>query len=97
MSAEAILGKTTPCGWQVTEKITTKQHSGGTFSTRYLVEDENGSVAFLKAMDLSRAFKENDRITAISNLIREYEFERNILILCNFINHKQFITFKKVI
>ena len=84
MSAENLLGLVTPCGWEVVEKVDTKQHSGGNFCVRYLVRDSDGVVAFLKAMDLSRAFKYNqqERLQKVRQLISEYLFEREILNVC---------------
>lgn len=84
MSADSLLGRTTPCGWEVYEKVESKQHSGGNFCTRYLVRNSTGTTAFLKAMDLSRAFQVNsaNRLNEINKLTGEYLFERNILQIC---------------
>ena len=82
MSANDLLGLTTDCGWEIFEKISTKQHSGGNFCVRYLVRDSSGNVAFLKAMDLSRAFQFQDRLKAMNDLTSHYLFEREVLNKC---------------
>ncbi|MCZ6482883.1 MAG: hypothetical protein O6757_06535, partial [Alphaproteobacteria bacterium] len=44
--------------WRVIEEIDKANHgSGGHFSTSYIVEDEEGNKAFLKAMDYALAFQ----------------------------------------
>jgi serine/threonine protein kinase len=82
MSAENLEGLTTNCGWKVFEKVTSKQHSGGNFCVRYFVKNNAGEIAFLKAMDFSRAFAKPDRMTALYELTSEYRFESFILELC---------------
>jgi serine/threonine protein kinase len=84
MSAGDLLGMTTSCGWEVIEKISSKQESGGNHCVRYLVKNIVGDIAFLKAMDLSRAFKfqSRDRLRLINELTGHYLFEREILNKC---------------
>ncbi|MFI0472464.1 hypothetical protein ACGLWX_07045 [Halomonas sp. HMF6819] len=80
MPSTNLVGKSTPCGWKVIELITTAQTSGGNFCTRYLVEDDDNKIAFMKAMDLSRVM--SGSLEDIQALINEYIFERNILDFC---------------
>ncbi|HDZ47065.1 hypothetical protein LCGC14_0154420 [marine sediment metagenome] len=80
MPSTSLVGKSTPCGWCVVKMITTSQTSGGNFCTRYLVESQNGDIAFMKAMDLTRVM--NGSLEDIQALINEYLFERNILAYC---------------
>ena len=82
MPSTDLLGITTPCKWTITEKITDKLGSGGNFCTRYLARNESGKLAFLKAMDLSRAFQAQDQLKALQSLISEYIFEQEILFFC---------------
>jgi serine/threonine protein kinase len=82
MPSNNLLGITTPCGWQITDKISTKQESGGNFCCRYLAKNSEGKVAFLKAMDLTRAFNSTDVLQSLNKLTSEYLFERDILYFC---------------
>jgi serine/threonine protein kinase len=84
MSANNLQGLTTDCGWEIFEKVSSKQHSGGNHCVRYLARNDKGDVAFLKAMDLSRAFKfqARDRLQVINDLTGHYLFERDILSKC---------------
>lgn len=84
MSADAILGMTTDCGWNIFHQIDTEQKSGGNHCIRYLARNSKGDVAFLKAMDLSSAFQlqAKDRLREINNLTGHYLFERDILNKC---------------
>jgi serine/threonine protein kinase len=84
MSANEILGVTTECGWEIFHKIDTEQSSGGNHCVRYLARNKKGDVAFLKAMDLSRAFhfQAKDRLKVINDLTGHYLFEREILTKC---------------
>lgn len=86
MPSNTLLNLTTPCGWEIFEKISTKQHSGGNFCARYKVRNESGEVAFLKAMDFTRAFGSHDPMVAINNITSEYLFEREILYYCKEMN-----------
>lgn len=80
MPSTTLQGYTTPCGWRITEKVNTKQVSGGNFCARYVVESNEGEVAFMKAMDLTRVF--NASLEQIQSLIGEYLFEQKILEFC---------------
>lgn len=86
MPSTTLLNLTTPCGWEIIEKISTKQHSGGNFCSRYKVKNKSGDVAFLKAMDFTRAFDSSDPMKAINIITSEYLFEREILYYCKEMN-----------
>ena len=52
-----LIGKNLNGKWKVIEKIKKEPgETGGNFSIGYLVEDASGKVAFLKAIDLQKAF-----------------------------------------
>ena len=77
--AEMLLKKTI-AGWTVTKEMGTYPGmTGGTFSSGYIVEKE-GQKAFLKAMDLQRAFPKGAR--AVQSVINQYIFEKDILDFC---------------
>lgn len=77
--AEMLLGKAV-AGWVVMEELGTYPGmTGGTFSSGYIVE-RDGKRAYLKAMDLQRAFLKGAR--AIQSVVNQYLFEKDILDFC---------------
>jgi len=77
--AEMLLHKEV-AGWTVVEEMGSYSGAtGGNFSTGYIVE-KDGTRAFLKAMDLSRAFL--DGLPAMQRDIDQYLFEQNVLTFC---------------
>lgn len=78
---------TLPSGWVVTEEIQRLPGAtGGQFSCGYKVQ-KNGKIAFLKALDYSKAEEIAltsgiDTLTALQALINAYQFERNLLRDC---------------
>ncbi len=81
--AHKLEGLTLASGWKVVKKyIRTDGLSAGRYSVGYYVEraEERG---FLKAIDYSRATKEADMPAAMLNLVRSFEFERNVLRECS--------------
>ena len=82
--AERLLGLTLPDGWKVVERVTRdiSKETGGRFSVGYIVEN-NGTRAFLKALDLSAALSARENVAEnIFALTAEYLFERDILEVC---------------
>jgi eukaryotic-like serine/threonine-protein kinase len=57
--------------------------TGGNFSCGYRVVHENGTHGFLKALDFSRALSSPDPALALQGLTQAFNFERNLLNLCN--------------
>ncbi len=81
--AESLLGITLEGGWKVVEQITRGvDATGGNFSFGYKVEDTKGNLAFLKALDLSRALQAEDLTMALQALTQAYNFERDLLKKC---------------
>lgn len=79
-TAAEMLLNTVIDGWTVSKEIGTFQGmTGGNFSTGYVVE-KDGKKAFLKAMDLHRAF--NKGLDAIKETVDQHLFETNILSYC---------------
>lgn len=77
--AEMLLNKEIN-GWKVVSEMGSYQgQSGGNFSSGYIVEKDGGR-AFLKAMDLERAFIRG--AVAIQREISQYLFERQVLDFC---------------
>lgn len=77
--AEMLLHKKV-AGWKVVSELGTYPGmTGGTFSTGYIVE-KDGRRAFMKAMDLQRAFIRG--VKAVQSLINQYVFEKEILDFC---------------
>lgn len=81
--AEMLLGKILDGGWRVVEKITKDPGAtGGYFSVCYIVEDNQGRKAFLKALDYSKALREMDPAIALMNITKIFNFEREVLSKC---------------
>jgi serine/threonine protein kinase len=69
--------------WTVRKRISRHPNgSGGNFSYSYEVENNTGDKAFLKALDFSRALRDDDPLKAISKLTGLFNFEQNVLELC---------------
>jgi eukaryotic-like serine/threonine-protein kinase len=81
--AENLLGMTLKGGWEVIEKITLSSYStGGNFSVCYKVKKEE-KLAFLKALDLSRAFQHKHFLKFLEYLITAHNYECEILKICS--------------
>lgn len=80
--AEMLTGRRLDNGWTVTTLLARKPGAtGGSFSTGYLVQNDDGRTGFLKAIDYSRAFSVGP-IDAVKFLTDTYVFERDICIKC---------------
>lgn len=78
-----LVGQTLPGGWKVVKLLTRPEHlTGANFSHSYQVRAANGSLAFLKAMDIMKAFERDDALVALQSLTTEHLFERRILDKC---------------
>ena len=72
--ADSLEGKDLGNGWKVTEKITKGPFStGGCFSVGYKVEN-NGTHAYLKALDFSSASQDRDPARALQRMTEAYNF-----------------------
>lgn len=84
--AEMLVGLTVQGkarNWTViSECDKSNQGSGGHFSKSYIVEDSDGTPAFLKAMDYAEAFAAPDQIVALQELTASFDFERTVLRIC---------------
>ncbi len=81
--AQQLLGMTLDGGWKVIQAVTPSHAgTGGNFSHGYVVENEHGVQAFLKALDYSRAMKAPDPAKALQALTEAYNFERRVLERC---------------
>jgi len=56
--------------------------TGGNFSEGYVVIQDNGTKAFLKALDYERAMQSADPARALEALAKAYNFERDLLARC---------------
>ena len=82
-AADKLLGLKLDGGWQVIESVTKSgSQTGSYFSKGYLARNEDGRVAFLKAMDFSDANGAPDFARAIEQIARQFNFERDILDYC---------------
>jgi len=80
--AKHLLGMTLTEGWVVKENITKTLTEGvKCFSESYLVE-KDGQTAILKALDLSIALLDKEPTKALIQLSKTYDFERELLELC---------------
>jgi len=81
--AHDLLGLSLEGGWKVVEPIERYQgQTGGAFSVGYVVVNEQGKRAYLKAMDYSRAFQSADPARALEPLVNAFNFERDLLMEC---------------
>lgn len=81
--AEKLEGVALKNGWTVLERINPKPGAtGGFFSIGYRVRHNNGRVAFLKAIDFSRAFADPDPPRKLQELTETFNFERDMLARC---------------
>lgn len=81
--ADQMEGQNLADGWTVVEKMNSDPNStGGNFSVCYKVKNTNGRVAFLKALDYSRAFRDADPARALQSMTSAYNFERDVLDAC---------------
>lgn len=82
-SAERLTGLTLEGGWKVISPATKETNAtGGYFSKCYFVEKDDGRKAFLKALDISLALREDDPAIALQALTQAFNFEREVLMKC---------------
>ena len=82
-SAERLTGLTLDGGWKVISPAPKDTNAtGGFFSKCYFVENADGRKAFLKALDISHAFSEDDPALALQALVEAFNFERQVLEKC---------------
>jgi len=81
--AECLAGLILNGGWKVIQRVTPPPHAtGGHFSVGYLVEDQSGRKAYLKALDFSVAFQAPDFARELQSMLAAYNFERDLLAKC---------------
>ncbi len=82
--AAQLSGKTLQGGWQVLEPLNrTQEQTGGHFSHGYRVRRDDGTEAFLKALDYSEALKTSDPARVLQALTSAFNFERDLLYRCH--------------
>jgi serine/threonine protein kinase len=78
-----LKGRDLEGGWTVGEPIDRPAGAtGGKFSCCYQVSRKDGARGFLKAADLSLAFRTDDPLRALQALTEAYNFERDLLNEC---------------
>jgi serine/threonine protein kinase len=79
-----LVGKKLPNGWKVEKLIEPEEGaSGGNYSYQYVViSEKTGQRAFLKALDVWSVFKADDFTLPLERLTRRYNFERDLLQIC---------------
>lgn len=81
--AQELLGRTLEGGWKVVDRVQrTSAATGGCFSVSYVVESEDGSRAFLKALDYTTALESPDPVKVLNAMTQAYLFERDLLAKC---------------
>lgn len=77
-------GLTLDEGWKVISKLPNPpQGTGGNFSICYIVENkETNFRGFLKALDITRAFREEDPLRVIQDMTEAFNYERDLLNTC---------------
>ncbi|HZK73216.1 MAG TPA: hypothetical protein VFD88_04365, partial [Clostridia bacterium] len=76
--AARMQGATLPGGWTVGDQI----GPGGSRSVGYHVTGPNGETAFLKALDIFRAYEAEDTLAAIDDMSSSIRHERDLIGLC---------------
>ena len=72
-------------GWKVIKRIINKdQNTGGNFSVGYMVEKQDGTQGFLKAINLSQVLRMpgQNRTQQLAILTNDYNFEKSVLLKC---------------
>lgn len=81
--AARLAGTNLDSGWHLQSRLERLDgQTGSAFSVGYLAVNGNGEIAFLKALDFSRALEEEDLFAALEKAIDEYRFEETLLSLC---------------
>lgn len=81
--AEMLAGRQLDGGWTVIGRIyRNDQATGGHFSVGYHVRHESGKEGFLKALDFSECFLDQDPPRALELATTAFNFERRILRNC---------------
>lgn len=91
--AELLEGQDLPGGWHVDSLVHRPRTStGGKFSVGYLVVNTDGRQGYLKALDLSIAFQQEDWLRVLENLLKAFNFERDLLAQCKDKRLKRVVT-----
>jgi len=81
--AECLTNLELKDGWNVVSIVKSPPRStGGHFSVGYLVKNNDGKIAYLKALDFSGAFQAPDPARALQSMTEAYNFERDLLTRC---------------
>jgi eukaryotic-like serine/threonine-protein kinase len=81
--AKLLSGLDLPGGWKVIKPLSSLPGStGGCFSVGYIVQDEAGDEAFMKALDYSAALNSPDPARMLQAMTEAYNFERDVLQKC---------------
>jgi eukaryotic-like serine/threonine-protein kinase len=81
--AAQLLGRKLEGGWQVESRVDRPTGTtGGAFSQSYLLRNDDGRDAFLKALDYSAALGAPDPAAAINELTTGFLHERDLLQRC---------------
>jgi serine/threonine protein kinase len=82
-AAEKLEGLELDGGWTVGEKVDLSNTTGGFFSTSYYVHNQDGTNAFLKALDYSLALASPRPAEVLQMLTEAYLFERQVVERCS--------------
>jgi len=81
--AMKLLGLDLVDGWKAIKLIEPKStDTGSCFSVGYIVRNNDGKEAFLKALDYSRALQSDDPAKELQKLTERFNFERTLLDKC---------------
>ena len=94
LTGESMLGTRIKGEWRVLKKMETQPaHTGGLFSTGYVVKHENGREAFMKVTDCSLMCTDTgDMLAAMLATANSYETEKKILEYCRGNNMDRVVT-----
>ncbi|RJP31595.1 MAG: protein kinase [Phycisphaerales bacterium] len=81
--AEQLKGEILDGGWTVVDRVERPEGAtGGHFSHGYIVRSRDGVRAYLKAIDLRRAFGQPDVTIALQRITEVFNFERDLCRRC---------------
>jgi serine/threonine protein kinase len=81
--SECLVGLDLEGGWHIDSiRHRHPKGTGGNFSVGYLIVNNDGREAYLKALDFTLAFEQPDPPRALQDLTTAYNFERDLLEKC---------------
>ncbi|MET4425682.1 protein kinase [Bradyrhizobium sp. RT3a] len=88
---DPLIGSELCHGWVITSRLSRHaKQTGGAFSNGYIATKENDQ-AYVKAFDFEAVFKDEDPMKALEKAVKTYNFERELLSVCESSNLKRIV------